>query len=138
MKKVINWFKSLQPAKIIIVFLAATFMLSIQACDGTNVAKKTPKNAEMSKVVNNYSESKTFGEKLQDWGKDMGSSAEQLKEDVTKGTKKSIENLQQNIEGASKDLKKTVERGTEDIGKNIQRQAEDTGEVINKTLKKAD
>ncbi|WP_353931225.1 hypothetical protein WJM97_01035 [Okeanomitos corallinicola TIOX110] len=138
MKKVINWFQSLQLAKIIIVFLAATFMLSIQACDGSSVAKEAPKNAEMPKVVNNYSESKNLGEKLQDWGKDMGSSAEQLKEDVTQGTKESVENLQQNIKSTSQDLKKTVEQGTEDIGKNIQRQAEDAGKAINKTLRKAD
>ncbi|TAE53445.1 MAG: hypothetical protein EAZ76_16790 [Nostocales cyanobacterium] len=139
MNRIINWFKKLQLKKIITVFLTAIFMLSIQACNRSSVAKEVPdKNAEMPKVINNYAEGKTFGEKMQDLGKDISKSAEEFTENITQGTQKGADSLQENVEGVAKDVRKKVERGTEDMSKNMQRNTEDTGDMISKSLKKVD
>ncbi|MFM2064291.1 MAG: hypothetical protein RLZZ507_3962 [Cyanobacteriota bacterium] len=88
--------------------------------------------------VRNYREGTPFGERVKNLGEDVGSSAEELREGVTKGTKRGVENLQENVENAAKDLTRSVQRGTEDVGKNVQRRAEDTGEAINRTFREAD
>ncbi|MGM3308727.1 hypothetical protein ACSQ6I_22585 [Anabaena sp. WFMT] len=88
--------------------------------------------------VRNYRQGTPLGERVKNLGEDVGGSAEELREGVTKGTKRGFENVQENVGNAAKDLTKNVQRGTEDVGKNIQRRAEDTGEAINRTVREAD
>jgi hypothetical protein len=88
--------------------------------------------------IRNYRQGTPFGERVKNLGEDVGSSAQELTEGVTKGTKRGVENLQENVGGAAKDVTKNLQRGTEDVGRNLQRQAEDTGEAINRNLRVAD
>lgn len=88
--------------------------------------------------VRNYREGTPLGERVKNFGEDVGSSAGEVVEGVTKGTKRGIENVQENAKNAAKDLTKNVQQGTEDVGKNIQRKAEDTGRAVNRTLKDVD
>ncbi|MEA5619871.1 hypothetical protein VB711_18765 [Cronbergia sp. UHCC 0137] len=101
-----------------------------------NIENKGVDSAE--EYVRNYREGTPFDERVKNLGEDVGSSAEELREGVVRGTKRGVENLQENIEGGAKGLSKSVQRGAEDIGKNIQRTAEDTGEAIKRTVKEAD
>jgi predicted transcriptional regulator len=88
--------------------------------------------------VRNYREGRPFSERVKNLGKDVGSSATEVREGVTKGTRRGVENLQENVENAAKGLTKNVQRGTEDVGKNIQRRTEDLGEAVKRNLKGAD
>lgn len=88
--------------------------------------------------VRNYQEGTPLDERIRRFGEDVGSSAEELQEGVTEGTKRGMENLQENIGNAAKDLTKNVQRGTESVGKNVQHRAEDAAEAVNRTLREAD
>ncbi|WP_016953161.1 hypothetical protein [Anabaena sp. PCC 7108] len=88
--------------------------------------------------VDNYRTGTPFGERVKNLGEDVGSSAKELRKDVTKGTQRGVENLQENVGNAAKDLTKNVQRGTEDIGKNLQRTAEDAGQAVRRTVREAD
>lgn len=88
--------------------------------------------------MRNYRQGTPLGERVKNLGEDVGSSAQELTEGVTKGTKRGVENIQENFGSAAKDLTKNVQRGSEDVGKNLQRQAEDVGEAVNRTMDKVD
>jgi hypothetical protein len=88
--------------------------------------------------VRNYQEGTPLDERVKRLGEDIGSSAEELREGVTKGTQRGMENLQENVTNATKDLTKSVQRGAEDMGKNIQRTGEDTTNVFNRSMRNAD
>jgi hypothetical protein len=200
MKRVINWLQNLQLMKILTVFLAATFLCLVQACNRPSIAGQPPQpagqppnvkrydptkdypispyqggmnnfsdvdprareaekaaryradqlieNAQRNierkgidstdQYMRNYRQGTPLGERVKNLGEDVGSSAQELTEGVSKGTKRGVENLQENIGGAAKDLTKNVQRGTEDVGRNMQRRAEDVGEAVNRTMDKVD
>jgi hypothetical protein len=68
-------------------------------------------------------------------GEDVGSSAEEVREGVAKGTQRGLENIRENTQNAAEDLVKNVQRGATDTGKGIQRRAEDTADAVNRTIK---
>jgi flagellar biosynthesis/type III secretory pathway protein FliH len=200
MKRVITSLQNLRPLRILTVFLAASFLFLVQACNRPTIAGQPPqpagqppnvqrydptkdyplspyegginnfsdvdpranksekaakeradelienaqRNVESKGIdsteqyVRNYRSGTPFGERVKNLGEDVGSSAEELREGVTKGTQRGVENLQENVGNAAKGLTKNVQRGTEDIGKNLQRTAEDAGQAVRRNVRDAD
>lgn len=200
MKRVITSLQNLRPLKILTVFLAASFLFLVQACNRPTIAGQPPqpagqppnvqrydptkdyplspyeggmnnfsdvdprakksekaakeradelienaqRNVESKGIdsteqyVRNYRSGTPFGERVKNLGEDVGSSAEELREGVTKGTQRGVENLQENVGNAAKGLTKNVQRSTEDIGKNLQRTAEDANQAVRRTVREAD
>jgi hypothetical protein len=101
-----------------------------------NIEQKSVDSPEQ--YVRNYQRGTPFDERVKNLGEDVGSSAEEVREGLTRGTKRGVDNLQENLGGAAKDVTKNVQRGAEDVRKNIQRSIEDTGEAVNRTLREAD
>ncbi len=87
---------------------------------------ETKRIDSVEKYVRNYQEGTPLDQRVKNLGEDVNSSAEELREGVTKGTQKGIENLQENIQNAAKDL-----------GKNIQRTAEDTTDGLRRNVREA-
>jgi hypothetical protein len=106
------------------------------------LVKNAKKNIEQKSVdsreqyVRNFQEGTPFGERVKNLGEDVGSSAEDLREGVVKGTQRGIENLKENTGNATQDLTKNAQRVGEDASKNVQRTAEDAVDAVNKTVKK--
>ncbi|MCC5629215.1 hypothetical protein LC613_14490 [Nostoc sphaeroides CHAB 2801] len=78
----------------------------------------------------NFKQGTPLGERVKNFGEDIGSSANELGEGVVKGTQRGIENLKGNTQNAAEDLAKNVQRGAEDASKNVQRTAEDAGNAV--------
>ncbi|BAZ33301.1 hypothetical protein NIES4074_58110 [Cylindrospermum sp. NIES-4074] len=101
-----------------------------------NVEEKGIDSTEQ--YVRNYREGTPFGQRVKNLGEDVGSSSEEVREGVTKGTQRGVENLQENTGNAAKDLTKNIQRATEDAKKNLQRTAEDAGDAVKRTFREAD
>jgi len=100
------------------------------------LAKNAQKNIDRKGIDSpqqygeNYKQGTPFGERVKNLGEDIGSSADELREGVVKGTQRGIENLKGNTQNAAEGATKNVQRGAEDAGKNIQRTAEDAGNAV--------
>ncbi|MEH2279146.1 MAG: hypothetical protein V7K40_31265 [Nostoc sp.] len=111
---------------------------------GDAMAKNAQRNVD-EKGVNspgeygrNYKEGTPLGERVKNLGEDIGSSAEEVRKGVVKGTQRGIENIKGNTQNAADDVTKNVQRGAEDAGKNVQRGAEDAGNAVKRTVKDVD
>ncbi|MBG1245201.1 hypothetical protein [Nostoc sp. NZL] len=108
------------------------------------LAKNAQRNIEQKGIDSpeqygrNYKQGTPFGERVKNLGEDVGSSADELREGVVKGTQRGIENLKGNTQNAAEDLAKNVQRGAEDAGKNVQRTAEDAGKAVKRTVRDVD
>lgn len=108
-----------------------------------NLIENAQKNVESKRIdsveqyVRNYQEGTPLDERVKRLGENVGSSAEELRKGVTKGTQKGIENLQENIQNAAEDLTKNVQRSTEDLSKNIQRTSENATDAFRKNVREA-
>ncbi|MEH2467062.1 hypothetical protein [Nostoc sp.] len=111
---------------------------------GDAMAKNAQRNVD-EKGVNspgeygqNFKEGTPLGERVKNLGEDIGSSAEEVRKGLVKGTQRGIENIKGNTQNAADDLTKNVQRGAEDAGKNVQRGAEDAGNAVKRTVKDVD
>ena len=111
---------------------------------GDAMAKNAQRNVD-EKGVNspgeygrNFKEGTPLGERVKNLGEDIGSSAEEVRKGVVKGTQRGIENIKGNTQNAAEDVTKNVQRGAEDAGKNVQRGAEDAGNAVKRTVKDVD
>jgi archaellum component FlaG (FlaF/FlaG flagellin family) len=108
------------------------------------LAKNAQKNIDQKGIDSpeqygqNYKQGTPLGERVKNLGEDIGSSANEVREGVVKGTQRGIENLKGNTKNAAEDLNKNVQRGAEDVGKNVQRTAEDAGNAVKRTVKDVD
>jgi hypothetical protein len=108
------------------------------------LAKNAQRNVEQKGIDSreqygrNYQQGTPLGERVKNLGEDVGSSADELREGVVKGTQRGFENLKGNTQNAAKDLTKNVQRGAEDAGKNVQRTAEDAGDTVKRTVRDMD
>ncbi|MEH2283605.1 MAG: hypothetical protein V7K90_20130 [Nostoc sp.] len=86
----------------------------------------------------NFKQGTPLGERVKNLGEDIGSSAEEVRKGVVKGTQRGIENLKGNTQNATEDVTKNVQRGAEDAGKNVKRTAEDAGDAVKGAVRNAD
>ena len=111
---------------------------------GDAMAKNAQKNVEQKGIdsreqyVKNYQQGTPLGERVKNLGEDIGSSAEEVRKGVVKGTQRGIENLKGNTQNAAEDATKNVQRTAEDAGKNVQRTAENAGDAVKKTVRDVD
>ncbi|MEH2013873.1 hypothetical protein [Nostoc sp.] len=111
---------------------------------GDAMAKNAQRNVDQKGVNSpgeygrNYKEGTPLGERVKNLGEDIGSSAEEVRKGVVKGTQRGIENIKGNTQNAADDVTKNVQRGAEDAGKNVQRGAEDAGNAVKRTVKDVD
>lgn len=102
------------------------------------LAKNSQKNIDQKGIDSreqygrNYNQGTPLGERVKNLGEDVGSSAEEVRKGVVKGTQRGIENLKGNTQNAAEGVTKNVQRGAEDAGKNVQRTAEDAGNAVKK------
>ncbi|MBW4641813.1 MAG: hypothetical protein KME23_02100 [Goleter apudmare HA4340-LM2] len=97
-----------------------------------NVEEKGIDSTEQ--YIRNYRGGTPLGERVKRLGEDVSSSAEEVRQGVTKGTQRGLENLQENTQNAAKDLTRNVQRASEDASKNIQRSAEDAASAVRRTV----
>ncbi|MBD2520300.1 hypothetical protein H6G93_36245 [Nostoc sp. FACHB-973] len=106
--------------------------------------KNAQKNIEQKGIdsreqyVRNIQQGTPLGERVKNLGEDVGSSAEELREGLVKGTQRGFENIKGNTQNATTDLTKNAQRVGEDASKNIQRTAEDAADTVNKAVKNID
>ncbi|MEH2445845.1 MAG: hypothetical protein V7K18_08680 [Nostoc sp.] len=111
---------------------------------GDAMAKNAQKNIDQKGVNSpgeygqNFKEGTPLGERVKNLGEDIGSSAEEVRKGLVKGTQRGIENIKGNTQNAAEDVTKNVQRGAEDAGKNVQRGAEDAGNAVKRTVKDVD
>ncbi|MEH2453471.1 hypothetical protein [Nostoc sp.] len=111
---------------------------------GDAMAKNAQKNIDQKGVNSpgeygqNFKQGTPLGERVKNLGEDIGSSAEEVRKGVVKGTQRGIENIKGNTQNAADDVTKNVQRGAEDAGKNVQRGAEDAGNAMKTTVKDVD
>ncbi|MEH2235129.1 hypothetical protein [Nostoc sp.] len=86
----------------------------------------------------NFQQGTPLGERVKNLGEDIGSSADEVRKGLVKGTQRGIENIKGNTQDAAEDVTKNVQRGAEDAGKNVQRTAEDAGNAMKRTVKDVD
>ncbi|MEH2438297.1 MAG: hypothetical protein V7K25_29555 [Nostoc sp.] len=104
------------------------------------LAKNSQKNIDQKGIDSpeqygrNYKQGTPFGERVKNLGEDVGSSAEEVRKGVVKGTQRGIENLKGNSQNAAEGVTKNVQRGAEDAGKNVQRTAEDAGNAVKRAV----
>lgn len=104
------------------------------------LAKNSQKNIDQKGIDSreqygrNYNQGTPLGERVKNLGEDVGSSAEEVRKGVVKGTQRGIENLKGNTQNAAEGVTKNVQRGAEDAGKNVQRTAEDAGNAVKKAV----
>ncbi|MFN6484050.1 MULTISPECIES: hypothetical protein [unclassified Nostoc] len=97
------------------------------------LAKNAQKNIDQKGIDSpeqygeNYKQGTPFGQRVKNLGEDIGSSADEVREGVVKGTQRGIENLKGNTKNAA-----------EDVTKNVQRGAEDAGDAVKRTVRNAD
>ena len=84
--------------------------------------------------IRNFKEGTPLGQRGKNLGEDIGSSVEEVRKGVVKGTQRGIENIKSNTQNAAEDVTKNVQRGAEDAGKNVQRTAEDAGNAVKRTV----
>ncbi|MEH2196941.1 hypothetical protein [Nostoc sp.] len=108
------------------------------------LVKNAQKNIEQKGIDSreqygrNFQQGTPLGERVKNLGEDIGSSADEVREGLVKGTQRGFENLKGNTQNAAEDLTKNVQRGAEDAGKNVQRTAEDAGNAVKRTVKDVD
>ncbi|MEH2139431.1 hypothetical protein [Nostoc sp.] len=108
------------------------------------LVKNAQKNIEQKGIDSreqygrNFQQGTPLGERVKKFGEDIGSSADEVREGLVKGTQRGFENLKGNTQNATEDLTKNVQRGAEDTGKNVQRTAEDAGNAVKRTVKDVD
>ncbi|MEH2419223.1 hypothetical protein [Nostoc sp.] len=108
------------------------------------LAKNSEKNIDQKGIDSpdqygqNYKKGTPFGERVKNLGEDIGSSSEEVRKGVVKGTQRGIENIKGNTQNAAEDVTKDVQRGAEDAGNNVQRTAEDAGNAVKRTVKDVD
>ncbi|MEH2393295.1 MAG: hypothetical protein V7K21_17120 [Nostoc sp.] len=111
---------------------------------GDAMAKNAQKNIDQKGVNSpgeygqNFKEGTPLGERVKNLGEDIGSSAEEVRKGIVKGTQRGIENIKGDTQNAAEDVTKNVQRGAEDAGKNVQRGAEDAGNAVKRTVKDVD
>ncbi|MEI1377452.1 hypothetical protein PQG02_26295 [Nostoc sp. UHCC 0926] len=111
---------------------------------GDAMAKNAQRNVDQKGVNSpgeygqNFKQGTPLGERVKNLGEDIGSSAEEVRKGVVKGTQRGIENIKGNTQNAADDVTKNVQRGAEDAGKNVQRGAEDAGNAVKRTVKDVD
>ncbi|MEI6441745.1 MAG: hypothetical protein WCO29_01100 [Nostocales cyanobacterium ELA583] len=92
-----------------------------------DLIKNAQKNVESKGVdsvdqyVRNFQAGTPLDERVKRLGENVSSSAEELREGVTKGTQRGIENLQGNIQNAAKDLGKNIQRTSEDAANGLRK-----------------
>ncbi|MEH1841752.1 MAG: hypothetical protein V7L20_24150 [Nostoc sp.] len=84
--------------------------------------------------VRNFKEGTPLGQRGKNLGEDIGSSVEEVRKGLVKGTQRGIENIKGNTQNAAEDVTKNVQRGAEDAGKNVQRTAEDAGNAVKRAV----
>ncbi|MBE8999289.1 MULTISPECIES: hypothetical protein [unclassified Nostoc] len=82
----------------------------------------------------NYKQGTPLGERVKNLGEDIGSSAEEVRKGVVKGTQRGIENIKGNTQNAAEDVTTNVQRGAEDAGRNIRRTADDAGNAVKRAV----
>ncbi|WP_375513408.1 hypothetical protein [uncultured Nostoc sp.] len=82
----------------------------------------------------NYKQGTPLGERVKNLGEDIGSSAEEVRKGVVKGTQRGIENIKGNTQNAAEDVTTNVQRGAEDAGKKVQRTADDAGNAVKRAV----
>ncbi|MEH2167365.1 MAG: hypothetical protein V7K41_11945 [Nostoc sp.] len=108
------------------------------------LAKNAQKNIDQKGVnspgeyIRNFKEGTPLGQRGKNLGDDIGSSVNELREGVVKGTQRGIENIKGNTQNAAEDVTTNVQRGAEDAGKNVKRTAEDAGNAVKKTVRDVD
>ncbi|PHM11260.1 hypothetical protein [Nostoc sp. 'Peltigera malacea cyanobiont' DB3992] len=104
------------------------------------LAKNAQKNIDRKGIDSpgqygeNYKQGTPLGERVKNLGEDIGSSAEEVRKGVVKGTQRGIENLKGNTQNAAEDVTTNVQRGAEDAGKNVRRTADDAGNAVKKAV----
>ncbi|WP_427159477.1 hypothetical protein ACQFX9_26165 [Aliinostoc sp. HNIBRCY26] len=98
-----------------------------------NVEEKGIDSTEQ--YTRNYRQGTPFDERVKNLGEDVGSSTEEVRRGLVKGTQRGFENLKQNTQNAAEDAAKNVQRGAADIGRNIQQQAEDATDTVSRTAR---
>ncbi|MEH2346698.1 MAG: hypothetical protein V7K55_01605 [Nostoc sp.] len=107
------------------------------------LVKNAQKNIEQKGIDSreqygrNFQQGTPLGERVKKLGEDIGSSADEVREGLVKGTQRGFDNLKGNTQNATEDLTKNVKRGAEDAGKNVQRGAEDAGKNVQRTAEDA-
>ncbi|MEH2060030.1 MAG: hypothetical protein V7K97_28510 [Nostoc sp.] len=105
------------------------------------LVKNAQKNIEQKGIDSreqygrNFQQGTPLGERVKNLGEDIGSSADEVREGLVKGTQRGFENLKGNAQNAGEDLKTNVQRGAENAGKNVQRTAEDAGDAVKRIVK---
>ncbi len=108
------------------------------------LVKNAQKNIEQKGVDSreqygrNFQQGTPLGERVKNLGEDIGSSADELREGLVKGTQRGIENIKGNTQNATEDVTKNVKRGAEDAGKNVKRTAEDAGDAVKGAVRNVD
>ncbi|MDZ8086812.1 MAG: hypothetical protein RMY16_14830 [Nostoc sp. DedQUE12b] len=93
------------------------------------LAKNAQKNIDRKGIDSpeqygeNYKQGTPFGERVKNLGEDIGSSAEEVRKGVVKGTQRGIENIKGNTQNAA-----------EDVTTNVQRTADDAGNAVKKAV----
>lgn len=111
---------------------------------GDAMAKNAQRNVEQKgadspeQYGENYKQGTSLGGRVKNLGEDIGSSAEEVRKGLVKGTQRGIENIKGNTQNAAEDVTKNVQRGAEDAGKNVQRTADDAGNAVKRTVKDVD
>ncbi|MEH2177404.1 hypothetical protein [Nostoc sp.] len=82
----------------------------------------------------NYKQGTPLGERVKNLGEDIGSSAEEVRKGLVKGTQRGIENLKGNTQNAAEDVTTNVQRGAEDAGRNVRRTADDASNAVKKAV----
>ncbi|MBN3875869.1 MULTISPECIES: hypothetical protein [unclassified Nostoc] len=104
------------------------------------LAKNAQRNIDQKSVDSagqygeNYKQGTPLGERVKNLGEDIGSSAEEVRKGVVKGTQRGIENLKGNTQNAAEDVTTNVQRGAEDAGRNVRRTADDAGNAVKKAV----
>ncbi|MFK0729662.1 MAG: hypothetical protein HEQ35_16030 [Gloeotrichia echinulata IR180] len=84
----------------------------------------------VEQYVRNYQEGTPLNERVNRFGEDVSSSAEELREGLTQGTQRGFENLQENTKNAARDLTKNIQRAAEDTKIKVQRTVEDASDAV--------
>ncbi len=104
------------------------------------LAKNAQRNIDQKSVDSpgqygqNYKQGTPFGERVKNLGEDIGSSAEEVRKGVVKGTQRGIENIKGNTQNAAEDVTTNVQRGAEDAGRNVRRTADDAGNAVKRAV----
>lgn len=71
--------------------------------------------------VRNFKEGTPLGQRGKNLGEDIGSSVEEVRKGVVKGTQRGIENLKGNTQNAAEGVTKNVQRTAEDAGNTVKK-----------------